>query len=351
MEEEPPLLVNANEHLARAGMEAGETMEADLTGLQVGKVPISLVTGYLGSGKTTLLNTILQKEHGKKIAVILNEFGEGSFEIEKSLTVSSGEQRVEEWLELPNGCLCCSVKDSGVAAIEQLMAKRGKFDYILLETTGLADPGPIANIFWQDDALNGTIYLDGIITLVDASNFHRLDGDIGMKQISHADVLLLNKLDLVDEEAGQQILGGIREMNSVCRIQSTRYSQVETLSSILDLHAYGDIHVPFVEHHQHNLSITTTSIALPPLASVEGIERVLQTLLWEGRAPDGSQVEVHRLKGHVATPEGHFTVQGVREVYEIFASSAEMAPRVILIGRGLSTTAVESIAQSLRGCT
>jgi Ni2+-binding GTPase involved in maturation of urease and hydrogenase len=100
------------------------------------KVPVTVITGYLGSGKTTLLNYVLTEEHNKKIAVILNEFGEGSIE-EKSLSVGNDGNLYEEWLELRNGCLCCSVKDNGVKAIETLMEKKGKFDYILLETTGM----------------------------------------------------------------------------------------------------------------------------------------------------------------------------------------------------------------------
>ncbi|KAF5912746.1 hypothetical protein HPG69_007736 [Diceros bicornis minor] len=106
------------------------------------KIPVTIITGYLGAGKTTLLNYILTEQHSKRIAVILNEFGEGSA-VEKSLAVSQGGELYEEWLELRNGCLCCSVKDSGLRAIENLMQKKGKFDYILLETTGLADPGKI----------------------------------------------------------------------------------------------------------------------------------------------------------------------------------------------------------------
>lgn len=131
------------------------------------RVPVTILTGYLGAGKTTLLNYILTQEHNKKIAVILNEFGEGS-SMEKSLNISQDGDLFEEWLELRNGCLCCSVKDNGVKAIENLMKKRGKFDYILLETTGLADPGPIAALFWMDKQLESEIYLDGIITVLDS---------------------------------------------------------------------------------------------------------------------------------------------------------------------------------------
>uniref|UniRef100_A0A8C9VAC8 COBW domain containing n=1 Tax=Scleropages formosus TaxID=113540 RepID=A0A8C9VAC8_SCLFO len=131
------------------------------------QIPVTLITGYLGAGKTTLLNYILTEQHNKRIAVILNEFGEGSA-LEKSLSVSQAGELYEEWLELRNGCLCCSVKDNGLKAIENLMAKKGKFDYILLETTGLADPGAVASMFWVDAELGSEIYLDGIITVIDA---------------------------------------------------------------------------------------------------------------------------------------------------------------------------------------
>merc|ERR1719481_1050691 len=136
------------------------------------KVPVTIITGQLGSGKTTLLTHILNTQHGKKIAVILNEFGTESAD-EKSLAVTDEGETYSEWLELRDGCLCCSVKDNGVAAIENLMAKRGKFDYILLETTGLADPAPVAAMFWLDDELGADVYLDGVVTVVDSN--HCLD--------------------------------------------------------------------------------------------------------------------------------------------------------------------------------
>ncbi|VDP87862.1 unnamed protein product [Echinostoma caproni] len=132
------------------------------------KVPVTILTGYLGAGKTTLLNYILTQSHGKRIAVILNDFGEGSaMESSISIRQETGDL-FEDWLELRNGCLCCSLKDPGVKAIENLMRRRGDFDYILVETTGLADPGPIASIFWLDESLCSKLCLDGIVTILDA---------------------------------------------------------------------------------------------------------------------------------------------------------------------------------------
>jgi G3E family GTPase len=232
------------------------------------KVPITIITGYLGAGKTTLLNYILTEQHGKKIAVILNEFGD-TIDIEKQLTISdtnSTEAKGVDFVPLANGCICCSVKDVGVAAIENLMESQNGFDYILLETTGLADPGNIAPLFWLDDGLGSSIFLDGIVTLVDAKNVLKsLDegygdekiADKGEKdehdehgpllttahlQISHADVVLINKSDLVSEEELRAVTERVRSINGLAKIKTTTKSQVPDLEGfILDLHAYDEV--------------------------------------------------------------------------------------------------------------
>ncbi|XP_068082034.1 zinc-regulated GTPase metalloprotein activator 1-like [Anabrus simplex] len=131
------------------------------------KLPVTVITGYLGAGKTTLLHYILREQEEKKIAVLMNEIGPGMNLDEKVVVAKSG-QLTDEWLELANGCLCCSAKDNGVKALETLMKKKGKIDYIIVETTGLADPGPIASAFWMDKALESDIYLDGVVTIVDS---------------------------------------------------------------------------------------------------------------------------------------------------------------------------------------
>ncbi|NXE21538.1 CBWD1 protein, partial [Ardeotis kori] len=181
------------------------------------KIPVTIITGYLGAGKTTLLNYILTEQHNKRIAVILNEFGEG-IALEKSLAISQGGELYEEWLELRNGCLCCSVKDNGVKAIENLMQRRGKFDYILLETTGLADPGTVASMFWVDSELGSDIYLDGIVAVVDAKHGlqhlteEKPDGLVNeaSRQIALADLIIINKTDLVSEEELNKVRTSVR---------------------------------------------------------------------------------------------------------------------------------------------
>ncbi|KAF2743433.1 COBW domain-containing protein 1 [Sporormia fimetaria CBS 119925] len=359
------------------------------------KVPITIVTGYLGAGKTTLLNYILTEQHGKKIAVILNEFGD-SIDIEKQLTVSDAnttEAKPIPFVPLANGCICCSVKDVGVAAIENLMEQRGKFDYILLETTGLADPGNIAPLFWLDDGLGSSIFLDGIVTLVDAKNVIKsLDEGFGDEnatelkeqagghdghgpllttahlQISHADVIIVNKADLVSEEELQTVVDRIRSINGLARIETTTRSRVKQLEGwLLDLHAYDhvqDADLQFASKgHSHldpvsrlfanttssltiDQTISTITINFPPLETeqVDKFDQFLRSMLWEETLPATStqpSFEIHRLKGRVPLHNGNILlVQGVRNVYEMNEQKGGQSPaddqaKLVLIGRGL----------------
>ncbi|CBX90903.1 similar to CobW domain-containing protein [Plenodomus lingam JN3] len=303
-EEAPPLLGNSSSPPIR-------------------KVPITIITGYLGAGKTTLLNYILTAHHGKKIAVILNEFGD-SIDIEKSLTVSdvnSTSASPAPFVPLANGCICCSVKDVGVAAIENLMEQSGLFDYILLETTGLADPGNIAPMFWLDEGLGSSIFLDGIVTVVDAKNvLQSLDEGLGDDeetlrkrlqdqdshhhkgpllttahlQISHADVILINKTDLVSPEELDIVTRRIQSINGLARLKTTTKSQVPKLEGlVLDLHAYDhvtDADLQFApKGHSHlDPSISTTTITFPPLtpAQLPTFDLYLRTVLWDQTLPN-----------------------------------------------------------------
>ena len=160
------------------------------------KVPVTILTGFLGSGKTTLLNRILTEEHGKRIAVIENEYGEVG--IDQALVINADE----EVFEMSNGCICCTVRGDLIRVLNNLNKRRDKFDYVLVETTGLADPGPVAQTFFMDDELRAEYALDGIVTLVDAAHIEQQLGrsDESTEQIAFADVLLLNKTDLVNDE-------------------------------------------------------------------------------------------------------------------------------------------------------
>ena len=177
-------------------------------------IPVTILTGFLGSGKTTLLNRILKEEHGKRIAVIENEFGEVG--IDQALVIDADE----EIFEMSNGCICCTVRGDLIRVLGNLMKRRDKFDYVLVETTGLADPGPVAQTFFMDDEIRAEFALDGIVTLVDAAHIEQQLGrsDESTEQIAFADVLVLNKTDLVDDDALDRLEARLRDMNRMARV-------------------------------------------------------------------------------------------------------------------------------------
>ncbi|PPJ58526.1 hypothetical protein CBER1_07145 [Cercospora berteroae] len=394
-DELPPMLVNADGTTA-----ADQALSAELDDVKIAKVPITIITGYLGAGKTTLLNYILTAKHSHKIAVILNEFGNTSdLEVkpstQKPLTINSGSSQISEWLDLANGCICCSVKDSGVNAIESLMDRRGTFDYILLETTGLADPGNIAPLFWVDEGLGSTIYLDGIVTLVDAKNCLReldqpADEEIVVVrqdeddhdhakgpvlstahlQISHADVVVVNKADLVTVEELQAVKDRVRSINSLAKMHMTDHSQVPQLEGlVLDLHAYDDVSAENLEFatkgHSHlDPAIGTLSLNLPVLddRGLKALDSWLQAVLWESHLPEGedaneevskSSWEIHRSKGRIPLANGTVKLlQGVREIFDLIdgpvdtASTADQSGRLVFIGRNIGGKQLQAAFQS-----
>jgi len=217
------------------------------------QIPVTVLTGYLGAGKTTLLNRILSEPHGKRYAVIVNEFGEVG--IDNDLVVGADE----EVFEMNNGCICCTVRGDLIHIIDNLMKRRGRFDAIIIETTGLADPAPVAQTFFVDQDVRAKTRLDAVVTVVDAKHLvARLDdAPEAQDQIAFADVILLNKTDLVSEDDLKAVEARIRAINPYAKLHRTQNSNV-ALEAILDRGAFDLERILSVEpdfldgHHDHD---------------------------------------------------------------------------------------------------
>jgi G3E family GTPase len=219
------------------------------------KVPVTVLTGYLGAGKTTLLNRILSEPHGKKYAVIVNEFGE--IGIDNDLVVGADE----EVFEMNNGCICCTVRGDLVRILDGLMRRKGKFDAVIVETTGLADPAPVAQTFFVDENVGRKTRLDAVVTVADAKWLsERLkDAPEAKNQIAFADVILVNKTDLVSADELRDVEGRIRAINPYAKVHRTERAQIP-LAEVLDRNAFDldrilDIEPEFLEAddgHDHH---------------------------------------------------------------------------------------------------
>jgi G3E family GTPase len=219
------------------------------------KVPVTVLTGYLGAGKTTLLNRILSEPHGKKYAVIVNEFGE--IGIDNDLVVGADE----EVFEMNNGCICCTVRGDLVRILDGLMRRKGKFDAVIVETTGLADPAPVAQTFFVDENVGRKTRLDAVVTVADAKwlSDRLKDAPEAKNQIAFADVILINKTDLVSPEELREVEARIRGINPYAKVHRTERAQIP-LHEILGRNAFDldrilDIEPDFLEtedDHDHH---------------------------------------------------------------------------------------------------
>ena len=320
-------------------------------------VPVTILTGFLGAGKTTLLNHILTQKHGHRIAVIENEFGE--INIDSALIVSADE----EIFELTNGCVCCvgSARADLLRILQSLMQRREKFDHILVETSGMADPTPVAATFFVDAEVARQVKLDAIVTLVDAKHIagHLDDPSLrghdnqAVDQIVIADRIILNKIDLVGEAQAGEAEGRVRGYNATAPITRSSHARVR-LEEILGIGAFNLAQTQAVapgflddDHHQHDPSLQSLSFVYPAAFDGPRLEVYLKELLKQ------KGEDIFRLKGILALAgdPNRVVLQGVHRMMELKRADPWGAQRreskLVFIGRRLEREALE---RGLRGC-
>ncbi len=351
------------------------------------QTPVTVLTGYLGSGKTTLLNRILTQEHGKKYAVIVNEFGE--IGIDNDLIVESDE----EIYEMNNGCVCCTVRGDLVRVVQGLLKRKGRFDGILVETTGLADPAPVAQTFFMDEDVRAKAQLDAVVALVDSKHFPlRLkDAPEAEDQVAFADVVILNKTDLVTEQELTELRATVRSINPHAVIHVAERSDI-ALDQVLDhgafdldrileddphfLHAddhehpdhecgpacdhhhdhghhhhgHGHDHEcgPDCDHEDHRLDGKTHDVTVKSISLRAGEMDHQKFFPWINKLTQIDGPDILRLKGIVAFSgdDDRFVVQGVHMIFEgdhqrPWRSDEKRETRMVFIGRNLDREKIE----------
>ncbi|MEF2072561.1 CobW family GTP-binding protein [Consotaella aegiceratis] len=301
--------------------------------------PVTVLTGYLGAGKTTLLNRILSEPHGKKFAVIVNEFGEVG--IDNDLIIDADE----EVFEMNNGCICCTVRGDLIRIIQSLMRRRGRFDGIVIETTGLADPAPVAQTFFVDEDIRAKTRLDSIITVVDAKH---LLGEIdraheAQELLAFADTIILNKADLVDESGLAAVEERIRRINPTASILRSQHCDLD-IAGLLDRRAFDldrvlEVEPEFLQEqhdHEHDAHVKSFSLVerepLDPAKFFPWIQATTQAF----------GIDMLRMKGIVSFvgDDERYVVQGVHMLLEgdhqrAWKDGEERVTRIVFIGRNL----------------
>lgn len=311
--------------------------------------PTTILTGFLGSGKTTLLNRILNGKADRKVAVIINEFGEIS--IDHQLVVSADE----EIIELNNGCLCCNVRGDLIRSVGEIYARYDHIDHMVIETTGLADPGPIIQSFIVDDRMQSRLALDAVVTTVDCRHiWQQLDSHEAQEQIAFADIVLLNKIDLVSPGELERIADKVSAMNRFARIYRTRHGRID-LNEILGVGAFDlrnilSVEPEFLEEeeHDHDDEVGSVSFSRPGVVDSAKFNKWMFDLVQQ-RGPD-----LFRMKGVLdldAEPR-RFVFQGVHMTLDgrpgkPWKNEERRQNELVFIGRNLDRQAIE---QGFDGC-
>ncbi len=352
------------------------------------QTPVTVLTGYLGSGKTTLLNRILSEDHGKKYAVVVNEFGE--IGIDNDLIVESDE----EIYEMNNGCVCCTVRGDLVRVVQGLLKRKGRFDGILVETTGLADPAPVAQTFFMDEDVRAKAQLDAVVGLVDAKHFplRIKDAPEAEDQIAFADVVILNKVDLISADELEKLRATVRKINPHAVIHTAERSNV-ALDQVLDrgsfdldrileddphflqAHDHGhpdhecgedcghDHHHdhthnhecgPDCDHENHKLDASTHDTTVKSISLRAGEMDQKKFFPWINKLTQIDGPDILRLKGIVAFSgdDDRFVVQGVHMIVEgdhqrPWKDDEKRETRMVFIGRDLDR---EKIERTFKAC-